>query len=45
LMGILRSFIAWIRSRPVKTLVIMVALESLVFVSLLVILIWVILAR
>jgi len=44
-MGILESVVAWLRSRPLRTLLIVVAIESVVFVSLLVILIWVMLTR
>jgi hypothetical protein len=41
----LEKFVAWTRARRMRTLIIVVAIESFIFVALFVVFIWVILTR
>jgi len=41
----LEKFVGWVRDRPMRTLIIVVAVETLIFVALFVVFIWVILTR
>ena len=45
LLNKLEKFVAWLRARPMRALIIVVVIESLIFVSLFVVFIWVILTR
>jgi hypothetical protein len=42
-MKLLNSLVAWVRARPTKVLVLFLAFETLIFLSLLVLLVWVLL--
>jgi hypothetical protein len=41
----LEKFVAWVRDRPMRTMIIVVAIESLIFVALFVVFIWLMLTR
>lgn len=45
LLSKLEKLVAWTRARPMRTLIIVVAIESFIFVSLFVVFIWVMLTR
>ena len=45
LLSKLEKLVAWTRDRPMRTLIIVVAIESFIFVSLFVVFIWVMLTR
>jgi len=40
-----KALIVWSQTRPLKTLIIVIAIETLVFLSLLVIFLWVVITR
>jgi|GEM_PF-3229625 len=40
-----KALIVWSQTRPLKTLIVVIAIETLVFLSLLVILLWVVITR
>jgi hypothetical protein len=45
LLSKLEKLVAWLRARPMRALIIVVAIESFIFVSLFVVFIWVMLTR
>ena len=40
-----KSLVAWTRTRPLRSLIILIAIESLVFLTLLCVFIWLLLTR
>ena len=45
LLNKLEKFVAWVRDRPLRTMIIVVVIESLIFVALFAVFIWVMLTR
>ena len=45
LLGKVKALIVWSQTRPLKTLIIVIAIETFVFLSLLVIFLWVVITR
>lgn len=45
LLNKVKALVVWSQTRPLKTLIIVIAIETLVFLSLLVIFLWVVITR